>query len=111
MPGWEGSTRRGRLPANWLVLRRARLELDGYQCTEILWSGGRCPERATDVDHLQPMTDDHSLGALRSKCGPHHRVKSSREGGHAAGALRRKMAAARYRPKDPHPGLIQKGNR
>lgn len=102
---WTGSTRRERLPAGWAAIRRQRLELDGWQCTEILPSGARCPAAATDVDHLQPMTDDHRLEALASKCRRHHAVKSAREGGMAAGAQAKRRAALRYRPAEKHPGL------
>jgi hypothetical protein len=104
--GWAGSTRRSRLPANWPALRKQRLELDGYQCTAALPSGIRCPAAATEVDHVQAMTDDHSLDALRSLCGPHHRAKSAAEGGQAAGARAKRRAALKRRPAEKHPGLI-----
>ena len=103
---WSGSTRRGRLPADWPRIRRQRLKIDGYQCTRILPNGIRCPNPATDVDHIDPMTDDHSLDALRSLCSQDHAEKSAREGGTASGALRSKIAAAKVRPRESHPGLI-----
>ena len=108
MGGWSGSTRRDRLPADWSAIRAKRLEIDGYRCTRIYPGGLRCPNRATDVDHMQAMTDDHSLEALRSMCSPCHREKSGIEGGRAAGALRRKIAAAKFRPAEGHPGLVPK---
>jgi 5-methylcytosine-specific restriction protein A len=102
---WDGSSRRARLPANWAALRGQVLERDGYQCTRLLPNGTRCPNRATDVDHENPMTDDHSPERLHSLCSQDHREKSSREGGQAMGAIRKRMAAARWRPKEVHPGL------
>lgn len=106
MSGWTGSTRRQRLPANWQALRRQILERDGWQCTEILPSGARCPAAATDVDHDRAMTDDHSPERLSSKCRRHHAIKSAAEGGRASGARAKARAAARYRPAERHPGLL-----
>lgn len=103
--GWTGSTRRARLPANWASLRKAVLERDGFQCTELLPSGVRCPAAASDVDHIAAMTDDHSMAALRSLCSGHHRTKSAGEGGRASGARAKARAAAKYRKPEPHPGL------
>lgn len=104
--GWRDSTRRDRLPANWAALRKAALARDGGQCTEILPSGVRCPAAATDVDHKQAMTDDHSLDALQSLCGPHHRAKSAAEGGRSSGAQATRRAALKRRPPEAHPGLL-----
>ena len=42
--------------------------------------GGRCPEKATDVDHIIPGGPDTDEN-LTSLCGYHHRQKSSSEGG------------------------------
>ena len=103
--GWQGSTRRSRLPVNWASLRKAVLERDGYQCTELLPSGTRCPAVATDVDHDEAMTDDHSADRMHSKCRKHHASKSAREGGQASGAQAKRRAALRYRPAERHPGL------
>lgn len=98
---WAGSTRRSRLPRNWDTDIRPRvLRRDGYRCT---WTedGPRCRARATDVDHINPG-DDHSLENLTSLCGPHHAIKSAREGGRAAAARR---AEAKL-PAEPHPGML-----
>lgn len=103
--GWENSTRKLRLPANWASLRRQRLEIDGHRCTWLLPSGSRCPEKATDIDHIVPMTDDNRIEALRSLCSGHHARKSAHEGGMAWGAMRRQIAAKRFRPQPAHPGL------
>ena len=106
MSGWIGSARRDRLPANWAALRRQRLELDGFRCQRLLPSGVICGALATDVDHIQAMTDDHSLDALRSLCGPHHRAKSGTEGGHASGQQAKRRAALKYREPERHPGIL-----
>ncbi|RCV53481.1 HNH endonuclease [Marinitenerispora sediminis] len=99
MTAWAGSDRRRRLPANWPALRRLVLERDGHRCT---WTehGQRCPQPATDVDHIWPG-DDHSPANLRSLCRGHHQAKSSAEGGRAASAKRPK----RNREPEPHPGV------
>lgn len=92
--GWQGSTRKARLPENWSYLRGLVLDRDGGRCTE-----PGCGWPATDVDHIVPG-DDHSLGNLRSLCAGHHRRKSSSEGGRA-------RAARGRRAVEPHPGLIR----
>lgn len=103
---WRGSTRRERLPADWLL--RVKLARDLY--------GTRChvcghPD-ASDTDHVVPG-DDHSPVNLRAICGsrcarcqaeqrtPCHTVKSSREGGQAAQAARPRRARA----PEQHPGM------
>ena len=91
------SPRRARLPTNWNQIRAQRLELDNYQCTKVE-HGQRCTAQATDVDHIDSMTDDNRIDALRSLCGPHHRSKSAREGG-TASAQRR--STKRQPPKHP----------
>jgi 5-methylcytosine-specific restriction enzyme A len=106
MSGWTGSTRRLRLPPGWAQIRIQRLRLDGFRCQILVAPGVICGAPATDVDHIQAMTDDHSLEALRSLCGPHHRAKSANEGGTASGAQAKRRAQARYRPSERHPGLV-----
>ncbi len=106
MPNWEGSDRKERLPADWAELRRRVLRRDGYQCTAIRDDGEglRCPEPATDVDHIRPG-DDHRMSNLRSLCGWHHRRKSSGEGGRAR-ALARRRYERQFSRVEPHPGLL-----
>lgn len=95
------SARAARLPSDWATrIRPAVLRRDGYQCTWVT-NGRRCTVEATDVDHVQPMTDDHDLGALASLCSPHHAAKSAREGVSARAAVR----AGLRRPERRHPGL------
>lgn len=103
MAGWASSDRRERLPANWVVIRKRILRRDGGQCTERLNTGARCPEVATDVDHIRPG-DDHSDSNLTSLCGWHHSRKSSREGG-IAYAKKKRQHAAKFRRSEDHPGL------
>jgi hypothetical protein len=81
--------------------------MDGYRCQWLVAPDVICGALASDVDHVQAMTDDHSLEALRSICSPHHRAKSAAEGGSASGAQAKQRAAAKYRPQPPHPGLRQ----
>lgn len=100
MPGgWADSDRRNTLPVDWATKVRPRiLRRDGHRCTWIE-NGKRCPQRATDVDHVgDPL--DHSDANLRALCGTHHDRRSSAQG-NAAKAARR---AARLRPPEPHPG-------
>lgn len=101
MPGFEGSTRRSRLPKNWPAIRSRILKRDGHQCT---WTteGFRCIETATDVDHII-AGDDHSESNLRSLCSMHHRRKSASEGGSAPKTIRVKP---RRRPPEQHPGML-----
>lgn len=108
MPGWKNSRRRMTLPPNWAAIRTRVLQRDGHQCT---WTehGERCTEPATDVDHITPG-QNHTPQNLRSLCGPHHRSKSSGEGGRASA----KKRAKRQRPPEQHPGTITqrtRGNR
>lgn len=102
MPNWEGSTRKSRLPKDWPQIRKRILHRDGYRCTWIV-DGARCAEKATDVDHIK-RGDDHGDHNLRSLCGPHHRSKSSREGGSAPRRPSRYRVA---RPAEAHPGIIR----
>lgn len=101
MPGgWTGSSASGRktaLPADWQTrIRPAVIVRDSGRCRWIE-GGRRCPERATDVDHINDP-HDHSLANLRALCGMHHRRRTSRQG-HAA------KAAWKNRNVEAHPAL------
>lgn len=107
---WSGSARRASLPPDWETrIRPAVLARDGHRCQ---WPIGAaiCAAAANQVDHKTP----HHLGGtddfdnLWAICPPHHSFKSSQEGGRAFGAIRTRMAAARWRKPEPHPGLITK---
>lgn len=104
MPGWKGSDRRARLPANWPELRQVVLKRDEWRCTYRKTRDGRCTAKATDVDHVVPG-DDHSLSNLTSLCNWHHLRKSGSEGSQAATA-KRKAVDASFRRSEVHPGFV-----
>ncbi|TCC19953.1 HNH endonuclease [Kribbella sindirgiensis] len=105
MPGWNGSNRRDRLPANWNKIRERILRRDNYECQqENPYGAKECPEPATDVDHIIPG-DDHSDVNLQSLCDWHHKQKSGAEGAAAARARRQKIDR-KFRRTEEHPGLM-----
>jgi 5-methylcytosine-specific restriction protein A len=104
MPRWEGSDRRTRLPPDWPKIRRRVLRRDQHRCTARDADNVRCPQPATDVDHIR-AGDDHRDANLTSLCGWHHQRKSSREGA-AARAAQRRRNDRRYRRSEEHPGLV-----
>ena len=93
---WEGSDRAKRLPSNWQALRRVVIERAGGRCEDTSDGGRRCPERGTDVDHINPG-DDHRLENLQLMCNPHHLRKTQAEN------TRRKPR--QNREPERHPGL------
>lgn len=98
MPGgFLDSNRRETLPAQWRNIRAAILHRDAYQCTR-LQRGVRCPERATDVDHIQPGGAD-TPDNLTSLCARHHGQKTAQEANNARTRQRREA--------EPHPGVTQ----
>lgn len=104
MSTWSTSNRRSELPPNWEALRRQVMDRDGRRCTFGTASGNRCPEDATDVDHIRPGSD-HSLTNLRALCRWHHQRKSSSEG-FAARYKRQQEIRQRFRRTEAHPGLL-----
>lgn len=92
MPNWEGSTRKDRLPADWLWRRAETFRTKGRICY-VVEDGHRCTNEATEVDH-RLAGDDHDLANLEPICSRHHASKSSSEGWHA---MNRKKKAARAR--------------
>ena len=80
------------------------MRLDGYRCCWRLATGGRCPEPATDVDHID-RGDVHEMWNLQSLCAEHHALKSSQEGNEAQA---KKRADARLPPEEP-PGVVRAG--
>lgn len=104
MPGWERSDRRQRLPENWPAIRRRILIRDQHRCTVRDLDGKRCPEPATDVDHIRPG-DDHSDHNLRAICEWHHDRKSGHEGGQAA-AKARARHRRKFNRQEAHPGAL-----
>ena len=103
---WEESSRRSRLPPNWEALRKPVLfRPDGSRRTcRWIEKGRKCPELATEVDHIKPG-DDHSPSNLRGLCTEHHLRKSSREG-HAAKATKRAAISRKFRRTEQHPGRL-----
>lgn len=104
--GWSSSSRRQSLPTDWPVIRRGVLARDGYACQWPL-AGRICAAPANQCDHIDPAGGDDPSN-LRALCAGHHTYRSSQQGGQAFGAVRKRMAAARFRPREAHPGLIQK---
>jgi hypothetical protein len=108
LSGWNGSTRKGRLPEDWATLRVAVLRRDKGVCqVQGLIKGSKedqgssCSFVATEVDHVE-RGDNHALENLQAACRPCHLQKSVAEG-HAQQA---RMRVARHRPSVVHPGLV-----
>jgi 5-methylcytosine-specific restriction enzyme A len=101
--GYAGSWRTEPLPPGWAQIRLAVLARDDGKCQ---WRvpHGICGEAANEVDHIR-RGGGHDLSNLRSLCSPHHKIKSSGEGGAAAGRLRREIADRKTRVPERHPGL------
>lgn len=87
------------LPKDWKKIRARILARDGHRCT---WTteGKRCPEVATEVDHVLGR-DNHDDTNLRSLCEWHHKRRTSAQGNAA-----RKRVTQAY-PKEKHPGVIE----
>ena len=88
------------LPPEWVTQTRPRiLARDGYRCTYQV-VGVRCAKRATDVDHIIPVSQGGGEGDenLASLCQGHHRSKTGREGQSAV--IQRKRGA------EAHPGMV-----
>ena len=93
--GWEGSSRRAELPADWYThIRPAILQRDGHACRQ-------CAAAATDVDHIGDKYD-HRLENLQALCGRCHRLKTSRQGNHSP----RRARITEARGRERHPGLM-----
>jgi 5-methylcytosine-specific restriction endonuclease McrA len=93
MAGWSGSDRRATLPKDWPKIRAQVLKRDGHACVN-------CGEPANQVDHVGDRMD-HSPGNLASLCFLCHQRKTASQ----SVAARRRLAAAKYRPQEKHPGL------
>ena len=96
---WKNSRRRDELPPDWDAIRKRIFRRDGGRCTEIIRDGLRCPNVATDCDHVGDK-NDHSDANLTSLCPGHHKAKSSYQGVQA----RQRRREARFRPPEIHPG-------
>lgn len=93
--GWEGSTRKQRLPPDWQRRRATVLRRDRFCMLRTHCNGAP----ATEVDH-RTAGDDHSLGNLQGACHTCHAAKSAREGVDARNARR-------TRPAEEHPGATR----
>lgn len=100
---WSTSNRKARLPRDWEARRQFILARDGNRCTAVDSLGNRCPERATDVDHIK-AGDDASYSNLRALCRWHHARKSSAEGL----AARRAKGGYRRQAREPEPHPLAK---
>jgi hypothetical protein len=101
---WETSRRRERLPADWQARRKRVLERCGYRCEWMITREERCPEKATDVDHIKPG-DDHSFRNLRGLCSAHHARKSSSEGWWARKRLIEE-SKRKFQRQETHPAYL-----
>jgi 5-methylcytosine-specific restriction enzyme A len=100
LPQWKGSDRKSRLPADWPRLRQVVLKRCGFRC-EWIEDGFRCPNDATDVDHIIPG-DLNELSNLQGLCNPHHLTKTGRE----VQAAQAKIRELRRLPEETQPGII-----
>lgn len=91
---WASSTRRLRLPPNWVQLRGYVLERDGHRCR---LGSTVCTIEATEVDHVV-RGENHDESNLRAVCRSCHLRKSSAEGNAAK--------PKRLRQPERHPGLL-----
>jgi 5-methylcytosine-specific restriction protein A len=101
---WDSSKRREQLPSNWPNLRRQTLARDSSRCRWQYPNGGRCPEEATDVDHIA-RGNDHSLSNLQSLCRRHHNLKTGREASEQR-VQNFNVNNAKFRRVERHPGLL-----
>lgn len=95
---WDTSDRSSRLPRNWATIRTHILDRDGWLC-QLRYEG--CTRVASEVDHII-AGDNHHPTNLQAACTRCHARKSATEGAQA----RAHRHAARYRPPEPHPGLL-----
>lgn len=87
------------LPPNWVVLKKATHDRDGWQCRAIRRDGTRCPVTHHLECHHTGDNTDHTLENLITLCSWHHERVTSQQ----ANAARSRVTEQRPRPK--HPGL------
>lgn len=103
---WKGNSATNRaeeLPPDWPAIRQAVLERDGFQCVWKMPSGVRCPNDATDVDHIGSR-HNHSMRNLRSLCSPHHAKRTAIQGAAEAAKLRTPPPLKPERNRHPSTG-------
>lgn len=91
----NGSWRTTKLPDDWNTLRAAVLIRDNHMCQNPRHGGKKCPNKATEVDHIK-RGDDHSLSNLQAICRICHGRKTQAEG------QQQKLDNV-LRPKEKHP--------
>jgi 5-methylcytosine-specific restriction protein A len=97
---WDSSTRRSRLPADWVKRRAATKARAGGRCEGISlhgeprWHVDDCPGVGTDCDH-DKRGDDHSLSNLRWLSAECHKAKTQGE-----------SHLPHHRQPERHPGLL-----
>ena len=102
MSGWQGSTRRARLPRDWPKRRAQVRQRAGGRCEGIDPDGTGtrthvegCDGIGTDCDH-DKRGDDHSLANLRWLSRECHKAKTKAENSRRSSR----------RPTERHPGLL-----
>ena len=104
--GWQGSTRRARLPKDWAKRVASTKARAGGRCEGISlageprWHVDGCDGIGTDCDH-DKRGDNHELENLRLLSAVCHLEKTQHE---AVEAQREQAAKARF-PSQQHPGL------
>jgi 5-methylcytosine-specific restriction protein A len=98
MPAWGTKYQ---VPRDWPHRRNTVLKRSGHQC-EVVVDGVRCPNVATQVDHIINVAEggSHDLSNLAAICIPHHATKSKAEA-----ARGRARQPRERRDPEPHPGL------
>lgn len=100
---WSGNSATNRseeLPDDWPAIRKEVLDRDDGRCVWELPSGARCPNEATDVDHIGSKRV-HEKWNLRSLCSGHHDKRTALQG--AQEAARRRSVPPRRRKSQEHP--------
>lgn len=97
---WETSDRKERLPDNWPKIRAMVKARAKGKCEATVHARG-CGGWGSDADHIT-AGDNHSLANLQWLSGACHRAKTN----HETSQRNRERKAARYRPKEQHPGSI-----
>ena len=100
---WSGKSATNRaeeLPPDWPAIRQDVLDRDGGRCVWVLPSTARCPNAATDVDHIGSK-HVHEKWNLRSLCSAHHAKRTALQGAQEAARLR--AVPPRRRKSQAHP--------
>lgn len=103
--GWKGSTRRATLDKDFFRNREIVLKRDGRRCQ--LAFPDICTGKANQSDHIGDRLD-HRPENMRAACPECHARRSSEQGGAAYGRAARARVAARKRPVERHPGIVER---